>query len=310
MNLPLFQQVAGVFLPTVTGQNSIELVVIGIVLIAVILAGTFLDITALIFACMNPDRWTRGKSLLLAGPWSWRDGAVVALFVIAAFSMGQAFVRLILLMFPEAPKIPLVHLTVIWAAAFQFLSLALVAHLVARSASTFGTVFFRRRYPAWRTVATAVLSYLGVLPPVMAAAIISFVMLTAVGFDVMKNQQDAIKLFADPSVPVYLKCVLAFLAVVVAPVSEELMFRGIMLPAISQRTGVVVGIIATSFLFSAVHVNIPSFLPLTVLGAALSLSYIFSGNIGVPITLHVVFNCASIGFVFLRLHLKSQGVPI
>ena len=50
------------------------------------------------------------------------------------------------------------------------------------------------------------------------------------------------------------------------------------------------GLVVNALLFAAVHVHLPSFGPLFVLGSCLTLAYEWSGSILVPMTMHALFN--------------------
>ncbi|NIM08754.1 MAG: CPBP family intramembrane metalloprotease, partial [Planctomycetales bacterium] len=52
------------------------------------------------------------------------------------------------------------------------------------------------------------------------------------------------------------------IAVAVAPVAEEVLFRGFAYPALKQRYGMWRGLVIVSLLFAVVHFHTPSVLPL------------------------------------------------
>ena len=66
---------------------------------------------------------------------------------------------------------------------------------------------------------------------------------------------------------------LAILAVFVAPVTEELLFRGILYPFIKQRGYPNLALWGTAVLFGALHLNLMTFVPLTFLGVVLAWLY-------------------------------------
>jgi hypothetical protein len=94
------------------------------------------------------------------------------------------------------------------------------------------------------------------------------------------------------------------LAVILAPMTEEVFFRGILYRSVRDRAGVVVGVAVSSLLFGAVHL-VPAdgasvwVLPLvmTVTGAALALLYERSANLVVPVAAHVAFNAIGITLI-------------
>ena len=86
---------------------------------------------------------------------------------------------------------------------------------------------------------------------------------------------------------------LAFLAVVVAPVTEELLFRGILYPFIKQRGYPRLALWGTAVLFGALHLNLMTFIPLTFLGLVLAWLYDTTDNLLAPIFAHSLFNTAN-----------------
>lgn len=90
-----------------------------------------------------------------------------------------------------------------------------------------------------------------------------------------------------------LKMLIGFFAVIVAPFAEELVFRGIMYPALKQRGHPQLALWGTSILFAAIHSNAMIFLPLTFLAVILTLLYETTNNLLAPIVTHSLFNLAN-----------------
>ena len=86
---------------------------------------------------------------------------------------------------------------------------------------------------------------------------------------------------------------LAILAVFVAPVTEELLFRGILYPFIKQRGYPNLALWGTAVLFGALHLNLMTFVPLTFLGVVLAWLYDTTDNLAAPIFAHSLFNLAN-----------------
>ena len=71
-----------------------------------------------------------------------------------------------------------------------------------------------------------------------------------------------------------------------APIWEEVMFRGFLLPSLARATSPAVGVVMTSLLFSLVHFTREGFLPLMVLGTIFGISYCVTRGLFAPILLH------------------------
>lgn len=81
-----------------------------------------------------------------------------------------------------------------------------------------------------------------------------------------------------------------FVACVLAPLNEELLFRGAIFRFCRQRFGRAIALVVSGVLFGALHGNWASLVPLGVLGAALALAYERTGDIRVSILAHGLFN--------------------
>ena len=99
--------------------------------------------------------------------------------------------------------------------------------------------------------------------------------------------------------------ILVLSALVVAPICEELFFRGMVFPALVKRVGVWGGIVGSAVIFGLVHVNqaqdaLGAFLllaRLVPLGIAFAWLYHWRGTLVVPIIVHSVFNAASVALL-------------
>ena len=88
------------------------------------------------------------------------------------------------------------------------------------------------------------------------------------------------------------------MAVAVAPVAEEILFRGILYPAVKQLGHPRVAAIGTALLFALFHVNLLTFASLTVVALGLIALYEFTDNLLAPITAHAVFNASNLIMLF------------
>ncbi|MFL6589679.1 MAG: CPBP family intramembrane glutamic endopeptidase [Chthoniobacterales bacterium] len=84
------------------------------------------------------------------------------------------------------------------------------------------------------------------------------------------------------------------LAVSVAPLAEEFIFRFFIYGVVKRYFGRAVGVLVSAVLFAAVHAHLPSFAPLFVLGSCFAIAYEWSGSILVPMTMHTIFNALTL----------------
>jgi membrane protease YdiL (CAAX protease family) len=89
------------------------------------------------------------------------------------------------------------------------------------------------------------------------------------------------------------------MAIFLAPVTEELVFRGILYPVIKQRGYPRLALWGTAFIFAAIHVNLVTFVPLFALAVLLTLLYDWTDNLLAPITAHAAFNALNFATLWL-----------
>lgn len=80
------------------------------------------------------------------------------------------------------------------------------------------------------------------------------------------------------------------IAVIAAPVTEELIFRGCLYGILRQSKGRLPAIVISSLLFALIHGHLPSLPGLLVLAVGLTLVYERCGSLWAPISMHAAFN--------------------
>jgi len=91
-------------------------------------------------------------------------------------------------------------------------------------------------------------------------------------------------------------------AVFLAPLAEELLFRGILYPTLKRYIYPPLAVLLTSVLFAITHQNLMALVPLTFLAFVMCIIYERTQNLLAPIITHAVFN--GVNFLML-LNYKS-----
>jgi membrane protease YdiL (CAAX protease family) len=102
-----------------------------------------------------------------------------------------------------------------------------------------------------------------------------------------------------------------FVAVVlIAPLFEEILFRGWMFNAIQRTFSVGHAIVLSGVMFGVFHLNLFQGTFATILGIVLGLSLLWTNSIWVPITIHLVNNGLSwlLGLDMINQRLDSLGI--
>jgi membrane protease YdiL (CAAX protease family) len=121
----------------------------------------------------------------------------------------------------------------------------------------------------------------------------------------VQKVQDTVELFQKGKDPAVL-ILMAVAAVIVAPICEEVVFRGYLYPAAKRFAGPWVAAVCTALMFSAAHGNMAALLPLFVFGLVLVALYEFTGSIWAPVAAHFLFNAAT---VTVQMLVRFYGLP-
>lgn len=92
--------------------------------------------------------------------------------------------------------------------------------------------------------------------------------------------------------------------VIFAPFAEEVLFRGILYPAIKQRGFPRLALWGTAILFATIHFNLATFVSLMFLAVALTLLYEETDNLLAPVMAHGVFNGVNYAILISLPHLQ------
>ena len=221
--------------------------------------------------------------LAAASPWRGRD----LLFILLALSGAQLVRRLL----PASTALDIV--------AFQGVLVAAVGWWMRAKPRPFGAPA-----PARAVLAQAALRWLAVLPILWFVSFAWQILLTALGH--APDFQAAIHLFLETDDPLRRASFVVF-AVVVAPIAEEALFRGILLPLLVRRFGAAIGLGLVALGFAALHGDAGSFPGLAVLSVALSLAYARTGTILVPMAMHALFNAANLALILALIRSGALG---
>lgn len=126
--------------------------------------------------------------------------------------------------------------------------------------------------------------------------LLSFEALTQHFFGSGSSRQEIVELF-NSSRTIDQRVLVIILAVAIAPITEEFLFRLFLYGVFKRYFGRFLGLIMNASLFAAAHTHLPSFVPLFVLGSFLTIAYEWSGSILVSMTMHSIFNSVSLVFL-------------
>jgi membrane protease YdiL (CAAX protease family) len=122
----------------------------------------------------------------------------------------------------------------------------------------------------------------------------------------VETVQDTVKLLQESRDPLILG-LMAFAAVVAAPLCEEIVFRGYLYPVLKRFGGGVTALFCSAMVFAAAHGSLTALLPLFIFGCVLVLLYEKTGSLWAPVAAHFCFNSAT---VLVQLAVRYYDIPI
>jgi len=185
----------------------------------------------------------------------------------------------------QGTDLPPILLLVLVGSAFHGVGLAAVAILVRVERRSWLKAFGLDQSPV-RTLGLALASLMLVAPAVYALHAAAAAILRKFGVD--PAPQSSVELLIQSGWGARL--VIAFFAVVLAPVVEELLFRGLFFPLLRDAGLPRLAWLGTALLFGLIHGNAAAFLPLAVFGFFLAWLYERTGNLLAPVAAHAGFN--------------------
>ena len=126
----------------------------------------------------------------------------------------------------------------------------------------------------------------------MRVALDTNILVYAEGLNGPVKMQEAIDLLRhiDSS---SLRLALLVVAILLAPMTEELVFRAGIFRYVRTRLPRWVALLLPAVLFASLHNNLGTFVPLVALAIVFSIAYERTGNIGTTIVAHALFNLSS-----------------
>ncbi len=85
---------------------------------------------------------------------------------------------------------------------------------------------------------------------------------------------------------------------VIAPVCEEIFFRGYVFTAVRQRSGVPAAFLVSSLLFALAHLNLQAFLPILLIGIVFAFVYHRTGSLVPSMIAHSMNNALALSALY------------
>ncbi|KXK30024.1 MAG: hypothetical protein UZ01_01808 [Candidatus Brocadia sinica] len=149
--------------------------------------------------------------------------------------------------------------------------------------------------------------YLITLPLIMLAGFI--INLISGYFGQNPEMQDVVRWVLEEK-SLFVLVSLIFFGIVIAPVIEEIMFRGFLQPALKNFFGGRYAIVLSASLFAGVHMDIFAFFQIFILGMLLGYLYEKTQTLVASIIVHVLHNSLTLVFLLYFKYFLKGKVPV
>jgi membrane protease YdiL (CAAX protease family) len=182
--------------------------------------------------------------------------------------------------------------------------LVLVGKLINYYGLTWKKAFGFSRGTLIYTIAAALVALIAIEIPVIISSVLSQYIAEKLKFSLEPQSIfDQLTHLKNP----FLKSGMILIAVVGAPVTEEILFRGVIYSWLKKNWGFTMALVMNSLIFAFVHLHLPSFLPLFLLAIGFTLLYEWTGNLLANILMHAGFNGVSLFLFWVKTNSTTSG---
>lgn len=274
-------------------------------LVKLAIIGTIPTLTALIgmgvLIFLIGQRLIKGKAALLAQngdrSWTtpWDAETILQVFVVGFFLLGQFLIPVLLSLLPIPHPVANVRIQAVYVLV-SYLLLALgalsVLYFSLKRFLPLESDWFRFRVlDKWFLWGFG--GYCAALPIVVVVSLINQKLWQGQGgsnalLQLVLESQDTVAL-----------SIFFFTAAIAAPLFEEVLFRGFLLPSLTRYFSVWGAIFVSALLFAIAHLSLSEILPLSALGVVLGVVYTRSRNLLAPMLVHSLWNSGTLLSLFL-----------
>jgi membrane protease YdiL (CAAX protease family) len=253
--------------------------IMGLLYALLLLGGTVTASLLILRTLRNPVPWASHAAWLRSRPWTWREGLTLISLIGLLIGLGWSISAL--LNHPHEGTLLIIQGLTLDIAGLG--AMAWLAH--SRGWRWRDALGLTPLTP--KLLQYGVVFYMTLIPFILISSLVSQGILSLNGYP--PNLQD-IAILLSGDYPLWLRGVMFVFAIAVAPIFEECLFRGILLPMAVRKFGLGSGIFLISLGFALIHIHLPSFVPLMIIAAGFSFAYLYTRSLWVPIIMHSLFN--------------------
>ncbi|MSR76753.1 MAG: CPBP family intramembrane metalloprotease [Candidatus Omnitrophica bacterium] len=171
-------------------------------------------------------------------------------------------------------------------------------HFIRKQGGSFQSLGFRLPSKSFFSeVLIGWMGYLAIIP--LFAVVLTLVSLVSKSFGSEPDPHPLVYMFLDETGSRQFLIYTLLIAVVLAPMLEEIFFRGFCYPVFKHCFGKSIGMVVTASIFAAIHGSLFAFWPIFVLGLVLTYLYELRQSLVAPMVLHITHNAIFISYFFL-----------
>jgi len=255
-----------------------------------LVCGTVVDVLAVIRLSRRRPQWNDLFNRLACRGFPSADSTLLLALIATSAMAASAWLSLVMGR-PRPDEFRVSVSLAMQAVSFHGVALAGAFAIARRNSMTLAGAFGVSK-PFARDVRSGAVLFAASMPPVLLASWAWERALRLAGVET--EPQEMVRVLLQPGCGPGLCAAIAFTAVLAAPVVEELVFRGVALPLLARCSRGPLAIVAASALFACVHFHLPSVVPLFVFAVFLSLGYLSTASLTVPVVMHALFNAWSL----------------
>jgi len=197
----------------------------------------------------------------------------------------------------SAGRVPELSGVIVGSLVYAMSAVLLVAYAVFHGRTSVRYLFHSPKTNLKSAVSKGLLFGVAAIPPTMLITMLTNNLLNRAGFET--ESQSVIKWLSSPDTSVAARIAIFMSAVIVAPMAEEVIFRGILFPSVYKRKSWFFSSMLISCIFSLIHFHPPSFISIFVLSLFFCAGYSVTGSLVTPIVMHMVFNGSATFFMLI-----------
>jgi membrane protease YdiL (CAAX protease family) len=231
---------------------------------------------------------TRNSSSALTIKWNWLDGFISVVFLVAVL-IGIYFGTSKLISVLNGKQ--LLNLNVLNIDNLTFSIFYGIQVLLMLGVVWFFAIYWRRSglrdlgFRYYSIAKTIWYTFLSLILIFLVSFVYVIILQKVFGIDAPSSKIDELVRSGNVS-----GNILIVVTAVIAPLCEEVYFRGFLYPAFRKNFGVVIGIFLSSIVFAAAHLDLFSFFPIMIIGWILAFMYEKTKSIFPVIFLHSIYN--------------------